>query len=233
MKTFTFLLAFIFLALPPAGAAVSVGNVTQNESDGTDTVSFPHDSNGNYLGVCTVNTFGQSVSGNITFNGVALSPKTSETHGGSIHEFWEMVGPASGSHNIAFTLDASAGNIRTAVISFLGVDQASPSGTAATKAGGDGGGTSAVSVTVPANGAAMDCFTVNGNSHSLTAGAGQTQRTTSPNGDNQNHASSTSLDAGTNSMNWTWTTDDNYNTLIAVPLNAAATATGRRAVVVE
>lgn len=228
----------IALLLPSlASAAVTIRNVTGNESDGVDTFTFTHNNDGDHIGLCTVNSFGQTVTG-ITFNGDALSSKISATNGGTVMEFWELVNPDAGSHDVEVTLDTVAGNIRTAVISFSGVHQVTPSGTAAKLEGGLGGGTASVNVTVSAGGAAMDCFTVNGTNHAPAVGAGQTLRTSL--GDDfdqpQQHATSTSTDAGTNAMNWTWTTDDNNNSLIAVPIEPAAGATsaGRpRTIVVE
>lgn len=224
------ILAFV-LWCSPAWSAVTVGNATGNENDAVATFSFSHNNNGNYVGVCIVSSFGETVS-TMTYNSVSLSQKATAANGLAVMEFWELANPTSGANTLAITLSAAGGNIRTGIVSFIGVNTASPSGTAATKVGGDGGGTSSVNVTVPANGAAMDCFNVTGADHAPVQGAGQTLQLSLGDDAAQNEqlAISTSLDAGTNAMNWTWTTDDNFNNLIAVPIHPAA-ANSRRVII--
>jgi hypothetical protein len=74
---------------------------------------------------------------------------------------------------------------------------------------------------VPANGMAYDSFWVNGTGHTITIGAGQSNSITSD-ADFLQQRGSTSADAGSNDMSWTWSPEDNYTILVAIPLNAAA-----------
>ena len=168
----------------------------------------------------------RTVSG-VTWNSVAMSLVKSQRVGaGTTTDIWGLVAPDTGAHDAVVTF---TGAVRNAVhaMSLTGVDQSTPTGTAASATGTSNALT--VDVTSAANELVYDVATQrNGDGNTLTVGAGQTQRTNTLGGAGAGSnsvvgASSTEAGAASVTMSWTGTSGDEWTTC-AVPVKPVAVA---------
>lgn len=115
-------------------------------------------------------------------------------------EIWKLAAPAAGANDMVIT-ESAAGYLNGCAISFTGVDQTTPVGTAVT-AQGNGG--NAVTVDVSSNsGDIVVDSTAHWQSTSITAGAGQTERANLVAGVGHYLGVSTEAGAATVTMSWT------------------------------
>lgn len=207
--------------------ATTVRNMADTES-GAITVSHTTTGSNRYLlvGFLQGSTdYGLTFSSAPTYGGASMAEIINSTNVSANVRVWVygLVAPATGANNLAFTYSgASAGRTVIAVRSFTGVDQSTPIGTAV--AGTAGGGTRTVDVTSAANELVVD-MGLNRSGGTLTVGAGQTQRVNQASavGD-QVGTSSDEAGAGTVTMSWTSTGDDEW-VLVGIPLKPSSTET--------
>jgi hypothetical protein len=143
-----------------------------------------------------------------------------------------VTAPASGSAaNVVVSDSAQLDGLIVTCISYTGVDQTTPLGTAAT----DTSSPASISLTVGANGMAMSAA---GNADTSTCGSGltsgQTRQSDLCNGGlNLEAATSTTISTGSVTMTWTYG-NPIYNNAIAIPINAAAvTGVARRRIIIQ
>jgi len=142
-------------------------------------------------------------------------------------EMWYITAPASGANNIAITFSA---NVRAVAggMSYTGVHQTTPLGTAAT-AGASSGTTATVTVSSAAGELVVDTVGARENTsenQSLTKGAGQTQRyngvSRTGTGSNSNVVGAGSEEAGAASVTMSWTVGTSARwAIVAAPLKPA------------
>jgi hypothetical protein len=172
------------------------------------TLSFNHTLTGTqinayvFVGVVTNHWGGHSVSG-VTYDGAAMtavgSPLNIDGSTNYLTTFRIALGSkAAGAYAVVVSTSTSV-TISAAAISFVGVDQATPIGTAATRTGYTNAPTLDVS---SATGEIVVDFNATRTDKTTTAGAGQTERVNL-----QRIGCSTESGASTTTMSWSWTGD--------------------------
>jgi MSHA biogenesis protein MshQ len=166
----------------------------------------------------------------VTYGGTALTRIGAQNSGGNQNrtEMWYLLAPASGTASVHISMSASKAVVATS-ISFFGVSQTTPLGTAAFASSG-GSTTASVTVTSASGQVVIDTVTANGDARSLTAGASQTQQWNSYSGSgdasNARGAGSTqTAGATTTTMSWTLGASKPWS-IGAVPLLPAPSAAG-------
>jgi len=200
--------------------AVSSGETTSSS------VTFAHTITGSdtYLTV-GVHFDDQSITATVTFNGVSMDQLAlvRNTVNATTYLFG-LVAPASGTHNIVVTLSGASFITLVTAVSFTGVDQSTPVGTAATNVG------FSAPITVDVSSADDELVVDHAGqvSHPATpnVGAGQTARLNFDSvtaGRNFHAFSSTEPGAGTVTMSWEDLPNEGWTTA-TVPLKPAADA---------
>lgn len=153
----------------------------------------------------------------VRYNGVALAQLATISGtpcglGGTRSDQWQLVDPATGTHDVVVTLSNEADTVHCGALAFTGVNQTTPV-RATAKASGAGDSSS---VTVAS---AVDDLVVNtvGQGNSIEApGVGQTERFLhNVNSFNtlNNSAASTAPGASMVTMTWTFGMDDEFQTI--------------------
>ncbi len=152
--------------------AITVGNVTASRGPAAEstTMTFSHDSNGDFLVVC-FQWFRPRTISSVTYNGVAMTQAvySANTYDSAIYY---LASPASGANNVVVTLSGNSG-ITGSAISLSGVD-ASPLGATANAYTASTNAPSLSVTTTKDNSIVIDSFYRN-NANTMTAGAGQTE----------------------------------------------------------
>jgi len=144
---------------------------------------------------------------NVTYNGLPLTRVADvDNTSGSVKprvDIWQLVAPQSGAANVVINFSGSSSTDANAgVVTFTGVDQVTPTGTAATNIS-TGPGNSAATVTLPSAAGELVYDTVAvANNAAANAGPGQTRLWTT-NTANIRGAGSTEPGAASVTMSWT------------------------------
>lgn len=166
----------------------------------------------------------------ITYAGVALTQRITATRSNfGRASLWYLVNPASGANNVIVTL-ASAQEWTAAAVSFTGVNQTTPLGTAASANGF--GSTASVNVSSASDELVYDTVNVNG-PVTLTAGASQTSRWTREASTSStvvvDSGGSTETGAATTTMSWGVSPADDW-VIVAVPIREHTGTSGSMSV---
>lgn len=169
----------------------------------------------------------QSVS-SIMYGGVGgFVQAGSQVAGGHEHrvDIWYKLAPAVGTANIVVTLAGGTVESVGGAMSFFNVDQSTPMGTFAGTSGDST--TPSISLSSTTGDVVVDAVSSNGDSSTVTAGSGQTQRWNlfSGTGDgNEFGAGSTKAGATSVTMSWTLTNANKW-AIAAVPIKPGPTPT--------
>jgi hypothetical protein len=158
----------------------------------------------------------------MSYNSAALSNITStsinDTTGTLRSNQRQLVAPSTGSNTFTVNYTNSGSNCydqAASAVSLTGVDQTTPTGTAAVATGVSA--TATVNVTSATDEMVVDSLIYAANSASMSVGAGQTQRANLTGGNGfMFHGSSTEAGAATVTMSWTQT-NSSYFALVATP----------------
>lgn len=233
-----FLLPFIFVFIFPFssfGAVAVDGTATQFSISGSDTLSVSKSTSGsNRFLTVGIMTQPYSVTG-VTFNSIGLTQKSALADFGGTNDIWlyekALEGAVTtGSFSVVITTTDVANNIAAGAISFTGVDQSTPTGTAATST--DFYNTP-VSITVPANGIALG-IVADSNCDTINPTDEQTKQwdVCADSGLFVKSAGATTTTTGT----LPWNEPTGYNAQIGVAINpaaAAAVAARRRIIIIQ
>lgn len=163
------------------------------------------------------------------WNGTSMGSAIGDAYstGPSRMQVWALTAPATGTHNLTFTMSATNnGRIGVMVRSYKGVDQATPYGTVATNVDGGGATPYTVSMNVSsATGELVSDFIYGWGSTGLTVGAGQTERVNQPTTSGSYYGSSDEDGATTTTMSWSVTANWQESAQVGVPLKAASGTT--------
>lgn len=170
----------------------------------------------------------------ITYGGAAMTavPSSRVNSGASFYwtQLWYKVAPAAGTQTVVLTLDTTDSSFvefTMSIMTYTGVHQTTPLGTAATATGGASPAT--VNVGSASGELVIDCATMN-NGAFTSVGAGQTERERRQASDGGGAASST--EPGAASVTMSWPSDARPWAIACVPLKPAGGAARRRQAVV-
>jgi len=111
----------------------------------------------------------------VTYNSVAMTKKGSTATNGTMSiSLWQLVAPATGANNIVATFGTACDAIHIGSLSFYGVNQTTPLGTAATATGSSV--TPSVNVACGVDDVVTDGATIQAVGTPFTPGSGQTER---------------------------------------------------------
>src|SRR5688572_3153516 len=170
-------LLFLFYATLAHGEVTLDGTASTTTASGVDEVTFAHTTAGsNRLLIVCVGHLGTDVAvTGIVYAGIAMTLVEDEFVATGISLYcYQLVAPSTGSNNVVISLDGNGLDIVTGAISFNGVHQTVPVGTAATS--NEEGTPTSTDVTVSANGMAVDFLVMATTEETITVGAGQTER---------------------------------------------------------
>ncbi len=189
--------------IPPVFDAVS--SKTQN-ADSPLTLAHTCGSGANRILLVGISTDPTDLTGAITvsYNSVAMTavPSGSVSAGINKTQLFYLLAPSSGTHNIVALWNSGSSFLVFGGISFTGVSQTAPLGTAATSSGT--GTTASVNVTSLATSIVVDCLTFDRTgTTTATAAAGQTERWNLAVTGDKRGAASTKTGALSTSMSWT------------------------------
>jgi hypothetical protein len=227
MKRLLVLVLLVLLCDVPAWGAVAYDTFSESGCAGCDTDSWSHTTTGsNTFMLCGggVHDFGGSTTIGITYNSAALTVKDSAVSSAYIATVYKRTAPTTGTNTVAVTY-SQAVNSALGCLTFTGVDQGTPDGTAVTAA--DTVGTLDASITVLADGmgASFAAYSDSGNGACVDSTAGETERfeICSDVGAGVQGMASTTTSTGTVVMDWTFVTAS-YSALVAIPINPAGAA---------
>lgn len=193
----------------------------QNSS--ASSLTFSHTCTGSdrllFVGASAGHASGTST---VTYNAVSMTAESWDinTGGDQNNSGHYLVAPATTANNIVISFGGTAASIGGG-ISFTGVDQSTPVGTANTAIGADG--TATVDITSATNEVVVDNVNwENNGAGDITVGADQTSRFDESIAETLGAAGSTEAGAATVTMSWTATADDWL--IGGLPLKPAAEA---------
>ena len=224
--------------------AVAFDATANGSGSAISSLTFAHTCTGsNLLLVVCVAWADTSVSGasltSITYNGVALTQYSSNGAGVGTNEVWYLIAPSTGAHNVVVTwtnvnpAEAPSTNGVAGSLSFTGVDQTTPLGTAAQATGSST--TPSVTLTgASASNFVFDALLVSSAASAqptITVNASQVQRwqvKVGGAGFRIAGAGSTKASAaGSVTMSWSLSAVRNWATIAIEVLQVAATPTNR------
>ncbi len=197
--------------------ALAVDAVSNTSGSGTGPFTFSHTVSGSdrALCVCIANYRNTTYITDVTFDGDALTELESLTSGEYTVSIWGMAAPNAGTLTVSVTPNLSVFDIGISAISFTGVDQVTPFGTA-----GSASGTSdapSVAVSSASGELVLDSLLIV-HSGTLTVGSGQTQRVKTNTGNAFiKYACSTEPGASSTTMSWSNSTSQDW-AIAAVPV---------------
>lgn len=159
----------------------------------------------------------------VTYNGVALTavPGGSTNNGQYYVTAWYVLAPDTGTHNIVVTMSGNVFDFGAGAISYTGVHQTVPLGTAVTATGTST--TPSVTVSSAADELVDDGLVII-HGDTLSVGAGQTQRWNAVAGSGFiKYAGSTEGGAASTTMSWSNTSSQTW-AIVAVPIKPAGGA---------
>ncbi len=161
----------------------------------------------------------------VTYNGASLTFAGASTNGTVRSELWYLVAPTSGTHNVVVTAP-NADVVTATSMSFTGVNQATPLGSAVSAIGT--GTTPSVASTSAVGEPLYDVVGAVGTTAPTVAGATQTVRQTNTTASGLDHVvigSSTAPGEGATSITMSWTIPSADWAQIAVPIKASTPLT--------
>jgi hypothetical protein len=207
--------------------AVAKGDTSStSQNAGTSPVALAHDVAGSntllLVGISARSGSTVAVTG-VTYNGDAMDEAVNSTAASRYCGIWYLVNPDPGTANVsvAWTNSGSTPQIVLGAVTFTGVDQSVPLGTAASASATDT--TPTVNVTVSADGMAMDTLFAPG---APVATPSHDQEWNLALGSVTRGASQTTTDTGVVAMAWTLDSSQLWR-IVAVPIEPAAPAIGR------
>ena len=160
----------------------------------------------------------------VTYNSVAMTavPSSTVTNGQYTAILYYLLAPTTGSNTVAVTFSGSVFDFGGGAISFTGVDQSTPLGTANTASGTST--TPSVNISSATDEIVLDTLIIT-HSGSLTVDGSQTQRWNSTGGGYTKYAGSTEAGASTTTMSWSNSTSQAWGiTGVSIkPVAAAST----------
>lgn len=216
------------MCVNPLQAAIAKDS-TSSATGGASSVSsltFAHVCTGSnlYLLVGTSIGSGSTLVSSVTYNSVNLTQFSSQLSANIMLDSWGLKAPATGSHNIVATFNKSKPACAVG-ISFTGVDQTTPTGTAAAANGS--GTTLTVNVSSASGEMVSDFAHHQDDARTLTVGAGQAEyRRTNTAASSEDTRIATSVENGavTTTMSWTISGASAEWAVIGVPLKPASAA---------
>ena len=176
------------------GTVVS-GNLTiSHTTSGSDRLML--------VGVSINGDDGDETVSSITYNGENLSLVGTRTEGQARVEIWSLVAPDLGTQNVEIVTTGTSVGVTAGVMTFTGVDQASPLGTFGSAGGESNDGSAAITSTIGE--LVFGAITVTqATDYDLVPGAGQTETwdvfTNEANGGGSTEAGAASVD-----ISWLW-----------------------------
>ena len=171
----------------------------------------------------SMNLAGANQVNSITYNGDALSHVGTTVSGDARTEIWSLVAPDVGTYSVIIDINGTSDGNTAGVMTFTGVDQATPLGTYAS---GSGFGESSASVTVSSAADELVFGVVavdDPNYRVLTEGGGQTENW-ELDGFEITGGGTTASGAASVNLTWTWPASDNW-AASGVSIKAAAPTT--------
>jgi len=213
-------------AIPPTATPTPTATATSSGSvaiDGgastglttTSSLTISHTTSGTnrlmLVGVSIAHPSAAPPVSSVTYNGVSLGPVGSQatSDGFARIEIWSLVAPDLGTHDVVVTLSGTPSGATAGVMTFTGVDQATPLGAFASNLADS----TAASVTVASvvNDLVFDTLVVESSTgFDLLPGAGQTERWDQFQAPAANGGASTEAGAASVAMTWTWATADKW-----------------------
>lgn len=189
-------------------------------------VTFSHTCTGSDLlllvGVHLYNVNGATIS-SVTYNGIALTLVDSAANSNRRVSLYRLVAPATGANDVVITLSGTEFEVNGGSMSFTGVDQTTPLGTAVAANGNST--TPTVDVSAATNDVVAAVLAIE-HSGTLSVGAGQTSRYSAVGGGGWNkYAGSTEPGATTTTMSWSDTVGGAWG-IVGVPIKPKAAAGG-------
>lgn len=213
--------------------AIAYDTATTSTGSSVNSLSFSHTCTGSdllLLVAVTMRRINSATVDDVTYNGVSMTLVTTATSGSRYAELWRLAGPATGSNTVAVSLSTTEQEVSAGVMSFTGVDQTTPVGTAATATGS--GTTPSVAVSSTTGELVVDALAIE-NAGTLSVGAGQTSRyNTFGAGGWNKHAGSTEPGAVSTTMSWSDTVGGEW-AIIGVPMKPATGGGGGSGVPVK
>ena len=193
-------------------AEVDFDAASSGQVDNASTITLSHTvgATGQYrLLIVNVSAFDGTdrIPTGVTYDGVAMVKVADQTQGSNAASMWYLVAPSTGADDIVATFAGTVDSINMGGISFTGVDQTTPLGTAA-KAASAGSDAPTVTVTTVARDMVVDSLAQGDeSSNTATNAAGTYQTERHDVGQSTNHAGgagSTEVATGTSTtMSWT------------------------------
>jgi hypothetical protein len=248
MKRLAFLICGLLLFASEVFAAIAFDAASDGQADSTTlTISHVVTGSNTLIAACfyTRDTASTDIGhSSVTYNSVALTQADITANydaSGGVRlklSLWYLKGAATGTHDLVFTTDVSTRIIGTGA-SFTGVSQGTAVGTA-TKSNFSLDTTESTTVSSAAGELVIDCFGHFGDDLArMTAGAGQTIRSSRGNGET-NPATSTfwnimSTEAGAASVDMTydWDATLEHTGIIAVPLKPVVASKARAPIILH
>lgn len=210
------------------GAAPTYDNHTTSSQNSGTSMSFSHTVSGDNRVLlvalayrAATNPTAEATS--VTYNGDALTQLDRSQNTDRSTELWYLTAPDVGSNTVSITMSADPEAMVGTAVSYTGVNQVDPVGTAA----GNTGSSTSPSVTVTTSGdetvVGVHSYYPNGGANSLSVDSPGTETwdVTSP--DNNIGSSGAEQDASTTSTTINWTATQSFTwASSAVPLNPAA-----------
>ncbi len=199
--------------------AISKDAISSAHAQGASSLSWSHTCTGSdRLLVVHSGTNGTPVStSGITYNSVALTSRWSTSQNWTAASGWSLVAPATGANTVAITLSAAEDTEFGQAISYTGVHQTTPHGTAQTASGVST--SPAVPTVTSATGETVIGFIMTSDT-AITTGAGQTAEITDINF--ASDSAETDSEPGAASVDMTWTTAGAQWSVGAVPIKPAS-----------
>src|SRR5688572_9221706 len=168
-----FLALLVLFSTVPAHGAVSIsGTPSSGATSGTDVLTFSHDNDGDFLVVCGGNLHSPGVVTSITYNSVAMTEVTHPESEGALITCYYQIAPSIGTFDVVMTIAENGIDLVAGAISFSGVHQTVPLGTADSI--GNGNTPASINVTVSPGGMAGRARRIRESGRSLPIWPGQT-----------------------------------------------------------
>lgn len=202
--------------------AIAKDATSSAHAQGASSLSWSHTCTGSDLLLLVHSgTNGTPVStSGVTYNGVALTSRWSDSRSWTAASGWSLVAPATGANTVAITLSAAEDTEFGQAISYTGVDQTTPHGTAQVA---NGASTApAVPTLTSATGEICVGFLMTSDA-AITSGSGQTAEISDVNF--ASDSAQTDSEPGDTSVDITWTTSGGPWTCGGIPIKPASGGT--------
>ncbi|OGO31545.1 MAG: hypothetical protein A2Z29_10745 [Chloroflexi bacterium RBG_16_56_11] len=214
-------------ALVIATSWIQIDAVSTGTDDDVTQLTVPHNTGSGNNRLMLISTYAKGGTlynvSSVTYNGQPAQYVGRDSNGGNgiITEIWKLVAPTSGTYNVVVTWagEHNYGCV-VGVITFTGVNQTTPLGTAVT-ANGDSQ-LATVNVSSSTDELVFDATGQDNKdvTSDMTPGANQTQQWQVLSPSYAKGAASTEAGAATVTMSWSWTTDTEW-AIVAVPVKPA------------